>query len=124
MIFDELKIKTIIDDQEELYVSVSDLSNHLAKAAQEFVDETKAISKIVKLTGQEKTFTLGLVNGMYNVIIMLGQSYDEHELNKINTIDELLEKFDNQNNWLTKMFRLTCWKIWGKIVWWQKEYGV
>lgn len=93
MIFDDLEINTITKDG-QLYVSVSDLTEHLSKAVNEFADETEALSYVVKLTEQEKTFIMGLVNGMYNVVVMLTQSRDEHQLKQINTIDELLEKFN------------------------------
>lgn len=96
MIFDELKINTLVHGN-ELYVRVSDLSNHLSNAVDEFADETDALAKIVRLTEQEKTFIMGLINGMYNVVLMLTQSNDEHELKQINTIDELLEKFNESN---------------------------
>lgn len=96
MIFDELKINTIVHEN-ELYVRVSDLTQHLSNAVNEFADETDALSKIIKLTELERTFIIGLVNGMYNVVLMLTQSHDEHELKQINTIDELLEKFNEHN---------------------------
>lgn len=93
MIFDDLQINTLAYN-DSLYVKVSDLAQHLSKAVSEFADETEALSHVVKLTEQEKTFIMGLINGMYNVVVMLTQSHEEHELTKINTIDELLEKFN------------------------------
>lgn len=96
MLFDDLKINTLVHE-DELYVRVSDLSTHLSNAISEFADETEALSHIVGLTEKEKAFIMGLVNGMYNVILMLTQSHDEHELKQINTIDELLEKFNESN---------------------------
>lgn len=97
MIFDDLKINTLTHDG-ELYVLVSDLSEHLSKAVEEFADETEQLSHVVKLTEQEKTFIVGLVNGMYNVVLMLTQSQDEHKLKEINTIEDLLEKFNESSN--------------------------
>lgn len=93
MIFDDLEINTLTYN-DNLYVKVSDLAQHLSKAVNEFADETEALSHVVRLTEQEKTFIMGLINGMYNVVVMLTQSHEEHELTKINTIDELLEKFN------------------------------
>lgn len=96
MLFDDLKINNLVHDG-MLYVRVSDLAEHLARSAQEFSDESEALSHLIRLTEKEKAFIMGLVNGMYNVIIMLTQSDDEHELRKINTIDELLEKFNESD---------------------------
>lgn len=93
MIFDDLKINTLTEDG-ELYVRVSDLEKHLSAAIHEFSEEIESLSRIVGLTEKEKTFILGLVNGMYNVVLMLSQSRGEHQLTQINTIDELLEKFN------------------------------
>lgn len=96
MLFDEINIDTIIKD-EKLYVCVSDLGRHLSKAAHEFASETEILAKMVGLTDKEKLFIMGIVEGMYNVVVMLAQSSDEHELKKINTIDELLEKFNESD---------------------------
>lgn len=96
MIFDDLKIGNIVKD-DELYVCVSDLSQHLLKAVKEFSDESEQLSHFVKLTDHEKAFITGLVNGMYNVVLMLAQSEDEYKLKQIDTIDELLEKFNELN---------------------------
>lgn len=96
MLFDDLKINTLVYDG-QLYVRVSDLSEHLSRSVQEFVNESGVISHVVTLTEKEKAFIMGLANGMYNVILMLTQSNDEHKLREINTIDELLEKFNESN---------------------------
>ena len=96
MIFDDLEINNLVKDN-ELYVCVSDLSNHLLKAVKEFSEETQQISHFVRITEHEKAFITGLVNGMYNVVLMLTQSEDEYKLKQINTIDELLEKFSELN---------------------------
>ena len=96
MLFDDLKINHLVQD-DHLYVRVSDLAQHLSKAIEEFADESEALSYLVKLTEKEKAFIMGLVNGMFNVVLMLTQSHDEHELKQINTIDELLEKFNESN---------------------------
>lgn len=96
MLFDDLKIGHLVHD-DQLYVCVQDLVQHLTRSIQEFADESDALSHVVKLTEKEKTFIMGLVNGMYNIVIMLAQSQDEHELKQINTVDELLEKFNESN---------------------------
>lgn len=96
MIFDELEINTIIHN-DELYVDVSGLAQHLSKAVDEFSDETEALSRVLKLTEREKTFIMGLISGMHNVVLMLNQSNDEYELKQINTVDELLEKFNESD---------------------------
>lgn len=93
MLFDDLKIKHMVNDG-KLYVHVNDLSEHLKKSLDEFVHESEAISLIAPMTELEKTFVMGIVNGMHNVILMLRQSNDEYGLNEINTVEELLEKFD------------------------------
>lgn len=96
MLFDDLEIETLVKD-DELYVRVSALAQHLSKAVHEFANESQALSHIVGLTEKEKAFIMGVVEGMYNVVVMLIQSYDEHELKQINTIEELLEKFDESS---------------------------
>lgn len=96
MLFDDLKINNLTYDG-ELYVRVSDLAQHLSKAVHEFADETEALSKIVKLESKERVFIMGLLEGMYNVVVMLTQTHDEYELTKINTIEELLEKFNESD---------------------------
>jgi cell division protein ZapA (FtsZ GTPase activity inhibitor) len=94
MIFDDLEIDSLIHDG-KLYVCVSDLKEHLSKAVHEFSNETEALSHVFKMTQREKAFVMGLINGMYNVVMMLTQSQDEYKLGQINTIDELLEKFND-----------------------------
>lgn len=93
MLFDDLKINYLVNDR-KLYVHVNDLSEHLKKSLDEFIHESEAISLVVPLTELEKTFIMGIASGMHNVILMLRQSNDEYGLNGINTVEELLEKFN------------------------------
>lgn len=93
MIFDDLKIANIVDNG-ELYVRVSDLRQHISNSIDQFAADTEALSHVVRLTDEEKTFIIGLINGMFNIVSMLTQSHDEHKLGQINTIEELLEKFN------------------------------
>lgn len=93
MLFDDLKIKNFVHEN-ELYVSVPDLSSHLLKAIDEFYNETKELSHIVGLSIEERVFITGLINGMSNIVTLLTQSYEENEISQISTVDELLEKFN------------------------------
>jgi hypothetical protein len=94
MLFDEINIDTITKNG-ELYVSVPQLASHLAKAVQAFAIESRQLSLIVPLTEEESTFIMGLVNGMQNVVMMLSQGNSESKISNINTVEELLERFKN-----------------------------
>jgi hypothetical protein len=94
MLFDEIKVDTITKDG-ELYVSVPQLASHLARAVQEFAIESRHLSLIAPLTAEESTFIMGLVNGMQNVVMMLSQGNSESKISNINTVEELLERFKN-----------------------------
>lgn len=95
MIFNEINIRTIEKDG-SLYVNVLDLAKHLDNATKDFAAESKNLSEIIQLTEEESAFIMGLINGMYNVVIMLSQGNDEHEMSNINTVEELLERFNHE----------------------------
>lgn len=92
MLFDEIKVNTITDN-DILYVNVPQLAAHLSQAIQEFVQGSAELAQIFPLGAAERAFIMGLTEGMQNIVIMLEQANDEHSIGNIDTVDELLEKF-------------------------------
>ena len=96
MLFDEIKVKTITHD-DELYVNVEQLYQHLAGSTQEFSKETYQMAQKFGITADEKYFVIGMVQGMWSVVLMLKHGDQEFKFESIETVDDLVKKFWNEN---------------------------
>lgn len=97
MLFDDLKVSTVIHN-DELYVNVEQLYQHLAGSTQEFSHEAYEMAKKFGITEEEKILIQGLVQGMWSVVMMLRFGNQEFEFESVKTVDDLLEKFWKENN--------------------------
>ena len=95
MLFDEIKVKTITHD-DELYVNVEQLYQHLAGSTQEFSKETYQMAQKFGITADEKYFVIGMVQGMWSVVLMLKHGDQEFKFESIETVDDLVKKFWNK----------------------------
>lgn len=95
MLFDEINVDIITKDN-ELYVNVAQLANHLSKSISEFAHESSQLAKIFPLDVRERAFVVGLIEGMQSVTVMLKQADDEHTISNIHTIDEFLERLKDE----------------------------
>ena len=95
MLFDEIKVKTITHDN-ELYVNVEQLYQHLAGSTQEFSKETYQMAQKFGITADEKYFVIGMVQGMWSVVLMLKHGDQEFKFESIETVDDLVKKFWNE----------------------------
>lgn len=92
MLFDEISIDSqTIDD--ELYVNVEQLLNHLSGSAEKIIVETKELSQYIGLTVEESIFTRGMVQGMLTVALMLKQANTEHSFDKVSTVEDMFNEF-------------------------------
>jgi hypothetical protein len=96
VLFDEIKVKTITHD-DELYVNVEQLYQHLAGSTQEFSKETYQMAQKFGITADEKYFVIGMVQGMWSVVLMLKHGDQEFKFESIETVDDLVKKFWNEN---------------------------
>jgi hypothetical protein len=96
MLFDEIKIDTITYN-DQLYINVEQLHNHILGSAEIFSNETAELAKSFGISRDEKYFTLGLIEGMWSVALMLGYGNRQYELNSVNTVEDLLKRFWNEN---------------------------
>lgn len=92
MLFDELEVETITNDG-KLFVNAEQLSKHVKKSAQLFIDDSKAIDRVMPLSKEEISFVLGISEGMKSIFLMLVQAYEESELRDIETVEDILERF-------------------------------
>lgn len=95
MLFDEIKINTQTFDN-ELYVNVKQLLDHLVGSAQEFSEETRLVAEEFGITREEFYFTKGMVQGMLTVATVLKQGDTEHSFNKVSTVEDMFEEFWNE----------------------------
>ena len=58
-----------------------------------FAQETTVLAKEFGITREEKVFTMGLIQGLWSVVMMLQQAQDEHAFDSIETVEDLLQKF-------------------------------
>jgi hypothetical protein len=96
MLFDDINVDTIKQD-DELYVNVDQLYNHLAGSTEIFAQESAALAKEFGITREEKVFTMGLIQGMWSVVMMLQQAQDEHAFDSIETVEDLLQRFKDND---------------------------
>ena len=96
MLFDEIKVNTITHDN-ELYVNVEQLYQHLAGSTQEFSKESYEMAQKFGITRDEKYFVTGLIQGMWSVVMMLRQGNQEFKFDSIETVEDLMESFWNEN---------------------------
>lgn len=96
MLFDEIKIDTITQDN-QLYVNVEQLLDHLAGSTETFSQETALLAKEFGITRDEKYFVTGLIQGMWSVVMMLRQGNQEFKFDSIETVEDLMESFWNEN---------------------------
>ena len=95
MLFNEIKVDTIEKDG-MIYINVPQLATHLSKAVREFAMEAAQLSEIVPPTKEESSFVWGLIEGMQNVVLLLTQGNNEAKIDTINTVEEFLERFNNE----------------------------
>jgi hypothetical protein len=96
-LFDELKIRyqTIDDD---VWVSLSDLSNHLLRATREFAEESVVSSWDKPVQLSEAIFFRGLAEGMMSIVALLAQGGVEAEFHeKIHTVEDLLNQIGGKD---------------------------
>ena len=96
MLFDEIKVNSITHNN-ELYVNVEQLYQHLAGSTQEFSKETYQMAQKFGITADEKYFVIGMVQGMWSVVLMLKHGDQEFKFESIETVDDLVKKFWNEN---------------------------
>lgn len=93
MLFDDIMIDTEVIDG-KLYVDVEQFRDHLIGSAEVFAEETKELAHLAGgLTVQEKYYSMGMVHGMWSIILMLRSATDEHKFEQIETVEDLLQKF-------------------------------
>jgi hypothetical protein len=92
MLFDEINIETITHN-EDLYINVEQLLNHIVGSSEHFSHETAVLAKQFGITRDEKYFTMGLIQGMLSIAIMLRQGNHEFEFDSVETVEDLLQKF-------------------------------
>jgi hypothetical protein len=93
-LFEEINLETITQD-DKIFVNASQLAWHLAKAMQEFYQETNSLmEKNGKLPIEELCFFNGILEGMNNVVLLLSQGGLEQNFhNNVDTVEDLLEMF-------------------------------
>jgi len=96
MFFDEIKIETIERDS-KLYIDVEQLYNHILGSAEIFANESANLANKVGITKDEKYFVMGLVEGMWSVALMLGYGNKQYQFNSVQTVEDIMEKFWNEN---------------------------
>ena len=96
-LLNELKIRNqVIDD--EVWVSLKDVSNHTLNAVMDFVNESSAMSLIHPVTPVEAMYVRGLAEGMLSIATFLSQGGVEAEFHeKVNTVEDLLKVMDKNN---------------------------
>lgn len=96
MLFDEIKIDTITHN-DELYINVEQLYNHILGSTEIFSNETARLANLVGISRDEKYFTMGLIEGMWSVALMLGYGNKQYQFDSVNTVEDLLKRFWNEN---------------------------
>jgi len=95
MLFDEIEVDTVISDG-ELFINVDQLSSHIHASALSFAKESKEIHDYFGgMTEKERAYISGMIQGMATICIMLLQGKDEHDVNQIETIEDLLKGFND-----------------------------
>jgi hypothetical protein len=95
-LLDDLNIKyqTVDDD---IWVNLPDLSDHLLNAVKKFVHGSFKESTVGPVGIIEQAFLRGIAEGMMSVVTLLAQSGVEIEFSeKINTVEDLLKTLDKE----------------------------
>lgn len=96
MLFDDIKVETLIHN-DQLYVNVEQLHTHLAGSTEQFSQEVYESAKRFGISRDEKYFVQGLVQGMWSIVMMLRYGNQEYEFESVETVNDLLERFWNEN---------------------------
>ena len=97
MLFDEIKIDTITHD-DQLYINVEQLYNHILGSVELFSNETQQLAKILGMPRDEKYFVMGLVEGMWSIALMLGYGNKQFQFDSVNTVEDLIKRFWEKEN--------------------------
>lgn len=97
-LLDELKIRNqVIDD--EIWISLKDISMHTLNSVVEFLNEATAMSMANPVTPMESAFIRGLAEGMLSIATLLAQGGVEAELDKkVHTVEDLIKQLDKKND--------------------------
>jgi hypothetical protein len=97
-LFEEIGVRTIIQD-DEIWINLKDISNHLLNAAMSLADEVRYEIQVFGASKQEIILLSGLTEGMLSAATLLAQGGVEEEINKkINTVEDLIKTLkDNQD---------------------------
>jgi hypothetical protein len=96
-LLDELKIRNqILDD--EIWISLRDIANHVLDAVGEFIHESSALSLVHPVSPAEAAYINGLAQGMTSIAALLAQGGVEAEFHeKVNTVEDLLKSLEKKN---------------------------
>lgn len=92
MLFDEISIDGKSIDG-ELYVNADQLWKHLTKSTEEFSKESVEVAKKFGMSVEEKCYVMGMIQGMMSVVSMLRLAQEESALSQVNTVEDLLQRF-------------------------------
>ena len=97
-LLDEIKVRNqIIDD--EIWISLRDIAEHVLNAVADFVHEASALSLVHPVTQIEAAYVNGLAQGMSGIAALLAQGGVEAEFHeKINTVEDLLKGLEKNGN--------------------------
>jgi aspartate/glutamate racemase len=91
----DIRYKSLDDD---LWINLSDLTNHLLESAHRLANDVAHESRIRPLQIPEAMLLRGLAEGMMSVVTLLTQGSLEAEFHeKINTVEDLLKVLDQKN---------------------------
>lgn len=96
MLFDEINIDTVTQDN-ELYVNVEQLRDHLLGSSELFSQETAALAREFGISKDEKYYSMGLIHGMLSVATMLKQGDQEFKFDSVETVEDLMKGFWSEN---------------------------
>jgi hypothetical protein len=93
-LLDEIKVRNqIIDD--EIWISLRDIAEHVLNAVTDFVHEASALSLVHPVTHIEAAYVNGLAQGMSGIAALLAQGGVEAEFHeKVNTVQDLLKALE------------------------------
>lgn len=96
MLFDDINIDTITHN-DELYINVEQLYNHILGSAETFGREAAILAKSFGMPRDEKYFTMGLIEGMWSVAAVLSYGSKQFEFDSVKTVEDLMDRFWNEN---------------------------
>jgi hypothetical protein len=92
MIFDDIHVDSL-NINGVLYVNVEQLNTHLIGSANQFAEEAYELAQISGITKKEKYLVMGMVQGMMSVASILGIAQEESVFSEVETVDDLLQRF-------------------------------